>query len=96
MKPSREYASTIMNAIWTGEPSVVYGNVRNDNLIDNLPPGLLCGSGLPGGRQRHPADQRGALPAHLAALMQTNINVQTRCSRRRSSPKIAITSITPR
>lgn len=39
MKPSREYASTIMNAIWTGEPSVVYGNVRNDNLIDNLPQG---------------------------------------------------------
>ncbi|MGY8150687.1 alpha-galactosidase, partial [Klebsiella pneumoniae] len=28
VKPSREYASTIMNAIWTGEPSVVYGNVR--------------------------------------------------------------------
>nr|VXZ89674.1 Alpha-galactosidase [Klebsiella pneumoniae] len=39
VKPSREYASTIMNAIWTGEPSVVYGNVRNDNLIDNLPQG---------------------------------------------------------
>ena len=32
-------ASTIMNAIWTGEPSVVYGNVRNDGLIDNLPQG---------------------------------------------------------
>ena len=28
-----------MNAIWTGEPSVVYDNVRNDNLIDNLPQG---------------------------------------------------------
>jgi alpha-galactosidase len=39
VKPSREYASTIMNAIWTGEPSVVYGNVRNDGLIDNLPQG---------------------------------------------------------
>ncbi|XNM53012.1 hypothetical protein ACLK2I_22780 [Escherichia coli] len=39
IKPSREYASTIMNAIWTGEPSVIYGNVRNDGLIDNLPQG---------------------------------------------------------
>lgn len=39
IQPSREYASTIMNAIWTGEPSVIYGNVRNDALIDNLPQG---------------------------------------------------------
>lgn len=37
IKPSREYASTIMNALWTGEPSVIYGNVRNEGLIDNLP-----------------------------------------------------------
>ncbi len=28
---------TIMNALWTGEPSVIYGNVRNEGLIDNLP-----------------------------------------------------------
>ncbi len=25
-----------MNALWTGEPSVIYGNVRNEGLIDNL------------------------------------------------------------
>ncbi len=37
-----------MNAIWTGEPSVIYGNVRNDGLIDNLPQGCWCGSGLSG------------------------------------------------
>ncbi len=59
VKPSREYASTIMNAIWTGEPSVVYGNVRNDNLIDNLPQGCCVEVACLGGRQRHPADQSG-------------------------------------
>ncbi|ADO49517.1 glycoside hydrolase family 4 [[Enterobacter] lignolyticus SCF1] len=77
IKPSREYASTIMNAIWTGEPSVIYGNVRNEGLIDNLPQGccvevpcLVDSNGLQ-------PTKIGALPSHLAALMQTNINVQT-------------------
>jgi alpha-galactosidase len=65
-----------MNAIWTGEPSVVYGNVRNDGSSTTCRR-VLRGSGLSGGRQRHSADQSRALPAHLAALMQTNINVQT-------------------
>ncbi|MDF7758810.1 alpha-glucosidase/alpha-galactosidase [Kosakonia cowanii] len=77
VKASREYASTIMNAIWTGEPSVIYGNVRNDGLIDNLPEGccvevpcLVDANGIQ-------PTKAGKLPAHLAAMMQTNINVQT-------------------
>jgi alpha-galactosidase len=77
IKPSKEYASTIMNALWTGEPSVIYGNVRNDKLIDNLPQGccvevpcLVDANGIQPTRI-------GTLPSHLAALMQTNVNVQT-------------------
>jgi len=77
IKPSREYASTIMNALWTGEPSVIYGNVCNNGLIDNLPEGccvevpcLVDANGIQ-------PTKIGKLPAHLAALMQTNINVQT-------------------
>lgn len=77
IKQSKEYASTIMNALWTGEPSVIYGNVRNDSLIDNLPqdccvevPCLVDANGI---QPTH----IGTLPLHLAALMQTNINVQT-------------------
>lgn len=77
IQPSREYASTIMNAIWTGEPSVIYGNVRNDALIDNLPQGscvevacLVDANGIQ-------PTKVGAIPSHLAAMMQTNINVQT-------------------
>ncbi len=77
MKPSREYASTIMNAIWTGEPSVVYGNVRNDNLIDNLPQGCCVEVACLVDANGIQPTKVGALPAHLAALMQTNINVQS-------------------
>lgn len=36
IKSLREYVSIIMNVIWIGESSVIYGNVRNDGLIDNL------------------------------------------------------------
>ncbi len=37
----------------------------------------LRGSGLSGGCQRHSTDEGGDDPSHLAAMMQTNINVQT-------------------
>lgn len=73
---SIEYAATIINSIETGEPSVIYGNVPNNGLISNLPsdacvevPCLVDDNGVQ-------PSQVGTLPAHLAALMQTNINVQ--------------------
>jgi alpha-galactosidase len=60
----------------TGTPRVVYGNVPNDGLIDNLPQGccvevpcLVDKSGLQ-------PTKVGILPVQLAALMQTNVNVQ--------------------
>ena len=37
---SWEYASVIINSMETGEPSVIYGNVRNTGLITNLPDGI--------------------------------------------------------
>jgi alpha-galactosidase len=76
VRQSHEYASTIINARCTGEPALVYGNVPNGGVIANLPadccvevPCLVDANGL------RPV-QVGALPPHLAALMQTNINVQ--------------------
>ncbi len=73
---SREYASTIVNSVWTGDPSVIYANVPNAGHISNLPDGcavevatLVDANGL------HPT-HFGRLPPHLAALMQTQINVQ--------------------
>jgi alpha-galactosidase len=73
---SHEYGSLIIHSMETGNPRVVYGNVPNDGLIDNLPsmaivevPCLVDKSGLQ-------PTKIGNIPPHLAALMQTNINVQ--------------------
>jgi alpha-galactosidase len=73
---SHEYGSLIIHSMETGQARVVYGNVSNDGLIDNLPstaivevPCLVDKSGLQ-------PTKIGNLPPHLAALMQTNINVQ--------------------
>ena len=77
VKRSMEYGSQIINAMETGEPVVVYGNVPNRGLIDNLPQGccvevpcLVDDNGVQ-------PTKIGSLPPHLAALMQTNINVQS-------------------
>jgi len=76
VKQSHEYGSGIIHSMETGQPRVVYGNVPNAGLIDNLPddcvvevPCLVDGNGI------QPTSV-GAIPPHLAALMQTNINVQ--------------------
>jgi alpha-galactosidase len=74
---SHEYGSGIIHSIETGTPRVVYGNVENKGLIDNLPQGccvevpcLVDKSGI------QPV-KVGTIPPHLAALMQTNVNVQS-------------------
>lgn len=75
--PSNEYGSGIIHSMETGQPRVVYGNVPNRGLIDNLPEGccvevpcLVDGNGIA-------PTAVGALPPQLAALMQTNVNVQS-------------------
>lgn len=75
-KRSREYASYIMDAIKTGNPTVIAGNVLNKGLITNLPedvcvevPCLVDKNGIQ-------PTYVGALPTQLAALNRTNINVQ--------------------
>jgi len=76
VQPSFEYAATIIRSIETGKPRVIYGNVANDDLIDDLPAGctvevpcLVDGNGVQPTRI-------GALPPQLAALIRTNVNVQ--------------------
>ena len=76
-KESHEYASTIMNAIWTNTPSVIYGNVKNEGLIENLPQGCCVEVACLVDANGIQPTAVGKLPNHLAALMQTNINVQT-------------------
>jgi len=74
---SQEYGSLIIHSMETGTPRVVYGNVANRGLIDNLPQGccvevpcLVDKSGLQ-------PTKIGMMPPQLAALQQTNINVQS-------------------
>ncbi len=73
---SREYASYIMDALLTGVPFTIGGNVLNNGLISNLPKEACvevkcvvdrCGI--------HPT-YVGELPLQLAAMNMTNINVQ--------------------
>jgi alpha-galactosidase len=73
---SGEYGSLIIHSAVTGQPRVIYGNVANAGLIENLPkdscvevPCLVDKNGIQPTRI-------GSIPSQLAALMQTNINVQ--------------------
>lgn len=73
---SGEYGTLIIHSIETGQPRVIYGNVMNDGLIDNLPSACCvevpCLVDTNGVQPTH----IGPVPPQLAALMQTNINVQ--------------------
>ena len=71
---SLEYASLIIHSMETGQPRVIYGNVRNTGQISNLPlgacvegPCLVDANGLE-------AVHVGALPVQCAALNRTFLN----------------------
>jgi alpha-galactosidase len=73
---THEYGSYILEAIETNQPARINGNVPNHGLIANLPygccvevPCLVDGNGIQ-------PTAVGALPAQLAALNRTNVNVQ--------------------
>ena len=73
---SNEYASHIIDAIYTNKPYEIGGNVINNGCITNLPhnacvevPCLVNGAGI------HPTHV-GDLPEQLAAMNRTNINAQ--------------------
>ena len=75
-KRSHEYASRIILARETGTPEVIYGNVANRGLIDNLPDGACVEVPILVDKNGFQPTKIGTLPPHLAAMMQTNINVQ--------------------
>jgi len=61
LERSTEYASYIIEAMETGRPAVIYGNVPNTGLIDNLPQdGVVEVACL--------VDRRGVQPVHFGAL----------------------------
>jgi len=73
---SREYGSGIIHSMETGAPRVVYGNVINRGLIDNLPQGCCVEVPCVVDKNGIQPTRIGSLPPQLAALIQTNINVQ--------------------
>jgi len=74
---SNEYAPLIVHSIETNTPRVVYGNVSNARLIDNLP--QECAVEVPCLVDRNGVQpiKVGTIPPQLAAVMQTSINVQS-------------------
>lgn len=74
---SVEYGSGIVHSIETGTPRVVYGNVPNTGLIDNLPQGCCVEVPCVVDKNGIQPTKIGTLPPQLAAMMQTNVNVQS-------------------
>jgi alpha-galactosidase len=75
-KRSHEYGSYIVEAVTKRRPMVIYGNVRNTGLIDNLPDGCVEVACL--------VDQNGVQPCHfgplpeqLAAINRSHMAIHT-------------------
>jgi alpha-galactosidase len=75
--PTHEYGSQIIHSIETGKPRVVYGNMPNLGLIDNLPQDCIVEVPCLVDKNGVQPTRIGALPPQLAALIQTNVNVQS-------------------
>jgi alpha-galactosidase len=91
VRRSHEYGALIIHSIETGNPRTIYGNVPNAGtvrsqavplqresplLISNLPPDCCVEVPCAVDARGIQPQAVGALPPQLAALMQTNINVQ--------------------
>ncbi len=71
---SVEYASSIVEAVELNRPTVVYGNVRNAGLIDNLQDGCVEVACVVDGRGVQPVPF-GSLPEQCAALNRAHMAV---------------------
>ena len=76
LTPSEEYGAWIVNAMESGEPTVIYGNVPNRGLIDNLPDDCCVEVACLVDKNGIQPTRFGSLPPQCAAVNQTNINVQ--------------------
>ena len=76
LETSEEVAAVIADSLVTGTPRIVYGNVRNDGLITNLPDGCCvevpCVVDRTGVRPTHVGD----LPTACAAMNLGTVAVQ--------------------
>jgi alpha-galactosidase len=76
LERSNEYGSQIVSALTGGDTVKIYGNVTNDGYIDNLPT-QACVE-VPCRVDAHGIEPLavGRIPEHLAAINQTQVNVQ--------------------
>jgi alpha-galactosidase len=77
VKRSLEYGAMIIRSMETGQPVRIYGNVPNHGLIDNLPAECVVEVPCLVDRNGVQPIRLGRLPPQLAALIQTNVNVQS-------------------
>jgi len=73
---SNEYAAGIIHAMVTGRHSVIYGNVRNHGLIENLPPECAVEVACHVDRNGVQPIRVGRIPGQLAGIMRLSTNVQ--------------------
>lgn len=73
---SNEYASAIIHGMVTGTNYLIYGNVRNDGLIDNLPRNAAVEVPCHVDRNGIQPIRVGSVPVQLAGIMRMSLNVQ--------------------
>jgi alpha-galactosidase len=73
MQRGHEYASYIIEAVVTNKPTVIYGNVLNQGLIDNLPQGGCVEVACLVNRNGIQPTHFGPLPEQVAALNRTHM-----------------------
>jgi alpha-galactosidase len=73
---SDEYCAHIIHAHQTGEPCVIYGNVRNHGLITSLPEGCIVEVPCLVDRNGIQPCHVGELPPQLAGLLRNIVSVQ--------------------
>ncbi len=75
LERSSEYASVIVQAVETGRPASIHGNVLNAGLIDNLPTGGCVEVAVLADRNGLHPTRFGPLPPQLAALTAAHMYV---------------------
>ncbi len=76
VEKSNEYAAAIIHGMVTGSNHLIYGNLRNNGLIDNLPAAAAVEVPCHVNRNGIQPLRVGLVPAQLAAIMRSQINVQ--------------------
>ncbi len=73
LEKSHEYAAVIIEAMVKNDPKVIYGNVKNTGLIENLPQDGIVEVACMINRNGINPCYYGRLPEHLAALNRSNM-----------------------